>query len=246
MLFDIDQVKQNRHRAKKIGKKNFLLHTACKCLEGRVAEIGSSCEKVMVIGAKELDFPKLSRELAMEYYDQFDQESETKKVDLILNVLCLHWSNNPKGDLSRQMDLLKPGGVFMGCLFGADTLNELKESFFKADLKISGEPCPRISPLPEIRDIGNLAQNVGMKRVVADKDMLRLKIEKVTDLLRNLRAMGETNSILDRKKNFSRRDVFDLMEEYYQKNYPYEKTEKNRLGIKATFEIIYLYGEKNK
>ena len=45
-------------------------------------------------------------------------------------------------------------------------------------------------------------------------------------------------------KVFSRRDVFDLMEKYYNKNYPCKKTDKNNNGIRATFEIIYFYGEK--
>ena len=107
MLFDLNQVKQNRRRAKKIGKKNFLLHAVCKDLEGRVAELGLSLEKAMVLGANQRDFPKLNQELATEYYDHFDQESTKKKVDLILNVLSLHWSNNPKRDLSNQIDLLE-------------------------------------------------------------------------------------------------------------------------------------------
>mgnify|MGYP004378397777 CR=1 FL=1 len=109
---------------------------------------------------------------------------------------------------------------------------------------MSGEIHPRISPLPEIRDIGNLAHNVGMKRVVADKELITLQYEGVIELLKNLRAMGETNSVLERKKTFSRRDVFDLMEKTYQKNYPFEKTVNKKRGIRATFEIIYLYGEK--
>jgi len=49
---------------------------------------------------------------------------------------------------------------------------------------------------------------------------------------------------LERNKVFSRRDVFDLMEKYYNKNYTNEITDGNNSGIKATFEIIYLYGEK--
>jgi NADH dehydrogenase [ubiquinone] 1 alpha subcomplex assembly factor 5 len=156
----------------------------------------------------------------------------------------LHWSNYPKKDLSNQINFLKPGGIFMGCLFGADTLKELRDSFFKAEVQITGKTRPRISPLPEIRDIGNLAQNVGMKRVVADKESLTLEYETVIELLKSLREMGETNSVLDRNKAFSRRDVFDLMEKYYNKNHPFNKSDKNNNGIRATFEIIYLYGEK--
>ena len=244
MLFDLNQVKKNKRRARNLGKKNFLLHTACKNLEGRVDELGVSLRSAMVLGAREIDFTELSQEQSIEYSDDFNQERVKKKVDLVLNILSLHWSNDPKKDLSNQMDLLKPGGIFMGCLFGADTLNELRDSFFKTEQQISGKARPRISPLPEIRDIGNLAQNVGMKRVVADKESLTLEYKTVRELLKNLREMGETNSILERNKAFSRRDVFDLMEKYYYKNYPYDITDKNNNGIRATFEIIYLYGEK--
>jgi len=244
MLFDLNQVKKNKRRARNLGKKNFLLLTACKNLEGRVDELGLSLRSAMVLGAREIDFTELSKEQSIEYSDDFNQERVKKKVDLVLNILSLHWSNDPKKDLSNQMDLLKPGGIFMGCLFGVDTLKELRDSFFKAELKISGKAQPRISPLPEIRDIGNLAQNVGMKRVVVDKESLILKYKTVRELLKNLREMGETNSILERNKAFSRRDVFDLMEKYYYKNYPYDITDKNNNGIRATFEIIYLYGEK--
>ena len=244
MLFDIDQIKKNKRRARKIGRKNFIQSAAFKNLEERVIELGLSLRKVLVLGAKEIDFTELGQDLAIEYSDHFNQEPVKETVDLILNVLNLHWSNNPKKDLSNQINLLKPGGIFMGCLFGADTLKELRDSFFKAEVQISGKARPRISPLPEIRDIGNLAQNVGMKRVVADKESLTIKYQTVIELLKNLREMGETNSVLDRNKAFSRRDVFDLMEKYYNKNHPFKKSDKNNNGIRATFEIIYLYGEK--
>ena len=244
MLFDIDQIKKNKRRARKIGRENFIQLAAFKNLEERVIELGLSLRNVLVIGAKEIDFTKLGQDLAIEYSDHFNQEPVKETVDLILNVLNLHWSNNPKKDLSNQINLLKPGGIFMGCLFGADTLKELRDSFFKAEVQISGKARPRISPLPEIRDIGNLAQNVGMKRVVADKESLTLEYETVIELLKSLREMGETNSVLDRNKAFSRRDVFDLMEKYYNKNHPFKKNDKNNNGIRATFEIIYLYGEK--
>ncbi len=244
MLFDIDQIKKNRRRARKIGKKNFIQCAAFKNLEERVIELGLSFRNVLVVGAKEIDFRELDQDLAIEYSDHFNQVPIKKTVDLILNVLNLHWSNNPKRDLSSQINLLKPGGIFMGCLFGADTLKELRDSFFKAEVEISGKARPRISPLPEIRDIGNLAQNVGMKSVVADKEAITVEYETVMELLKNLREMGETNSVLDRNKGFSRRDVFNLMEKYYYKNHPFKKTDKNNNGIRATFEIIYLYGEK--
>ena len=50
MLFDINQIKKNRKRAGKIGKKNFIQRAALKNLEGRVIELGLSLRNVLVFG----------------------------------------------------------------------------------------------------------------------------------------------------------------------------------------------------
>ena len=62
-------------------------------------------------------------------------------------------------DFSEKVKLLKPKGHFLCCFFGAETLSELRESFAKAEIKLSGDVSPRVAPLPEIRDVGNLAAN---------------------------------------------------------------------------------------
>ena len=77
----------------------------------------------------------------------------------------LHWSNDPYSDFSEKVKLLKPEGHFMCCLFGSETLNELRDSFYKAEIKLFGAASPRISPLPEIRDVGNLAAKVGLNNL---------------------------------------------------------------------------------
>tara|TARA_B100001250_G_C19754614_1_gene769504 strand:- start:612 stop:1343 length:732 start_codon:yes stop_codon:yes gene_type:complete len=243
MIFDHNSVLQNKKRANKIGRNFFLHKLACKNLEDRISDLEITLNEGIVFGAEKEDFLRLDRKIKIGYYDFFEQRVINQKSDIVLNILNLHWSNNPSKDLSSQIALLKPGGVFFCCLFGVNTLKELRDSFLKAEMEILGIASPRVSPLPDIRDIGNLANNLGLKRCVADRELLTNEYGAVIELLKCLRAMGETNATLERKKCFSRRDVFDLMTKYYQKNY---RVSKNQSGIKATFEIIFLYGEKNK
>ena len=99
----------------------------------------------------------------------------------------MHWSNDPYRDFSEKVNLLKPKGQFLCCLFGAETLNELRDSFSKAEMELFGEISPRISPLPEIRDVGNLAAKVGLNNSVVDRDIIKVGYKSIEDLFRILK-----------------------------------------------------------
>ena len=89
MLFDIDQIKKNRRRARKIGKKNFIQRAAFKNLEERVNELGLSLRNILVVGAKEIDFTELGQDLSIEYSDHFNQEPEKKNGRLDFKCIKL-------------------------------------------------------------------------------------------------------------------------------------------------------------
>ena len=46
--------------------------------------------------------------------------------DAIVSCLSLHWVNDLPGALIQIREALKPDGVFLGALFGGDTLFELR------------------------------------------------------------------------------------------------------------------------
>ena len=80
-------------------------------------------------------------------------------------------------------------------------------------------------------------QRTGFKLPVADQDRIIVTYESVDSLMFDLRGMGETNSLRDRKKNFSRKDVFSEMKRLYRKNFS-----DHQQRLRATFDIVFLTG----
>jgi NADH dehydrogenase [ubiquinone] 1 alpha subcomplex assembly factor 5 len=46
--------------------------------------------------------------------------------DAVVSCLGMHWVNDLPGALVQAKEVLKPDGVFMGAMFGGDTLFELR------------------------------------------------------------------------------------------------------------------------
>ncbi|MCP6711136.1 class I SAM-dependent methyltransferase, partial [Klebsiella pneumoniae] len=46
-------------------------------------------------------------------------------LDLVVSLLSLHWTNDLVGALVQIRRALKPDGLFIGALFGGQTLTEL-------------------------------------------------------------------------------------------------------------------------
>jgi hypothetical protein len=89
----------------------------------------------------------------------------------------------------------------------------------------------------EIRDLGALLQRAGLALPVADSWALRAEYDNALYLMRDLRAMGETNALHARLRRPTRRTVLMRAAELYAENYA---TESGR--VSATFEIITLTG----
>lgn len=66
----------------------------------------------------------------------FQEES----IDVVYSSLSLHWVNDLPGLFRRVMQMLKRDGVFLGSLFGTDTLYELRVSLQLAEQEIKGWP----------------------------------------------------------------------------------------------------------
>ncbi|TNE34690.1 MAG: methyltransferase domain-containing protein, partial [Alphaproteobacteria bacterium] len=123
--------------------------------------------------------------------------------DLVGSVLDLHWTNDLPGALSLITRCLKPNGVFLGALFGVDSLRELKLSLTEAEAEIRGGVSPRISPFTEVRDAGSLLQRAGLALPVTDVDVLTLEYPHPFALMKELRGLGEANALISREKSFT-------------------------------------------
>lgn len=157
--------------------------------------------------------------------------------DLVIHAMGLHWANDPVGQLIQCRRALRPDGLLIVMTFGGQTLTELRAALGQAEVEVTGGLSPRVAPMGELRDLGALLQRAGFALPVADSWPLRVEYDNAIHLMRDLRAMGETNALTDRLRHLTRRAVILRAAELYAQAYG---TPEGR--VYATFEIVTLTG----
>jgi len=125
--------------------------------------------------------------------------------DLILSVLDLHHVNDLPGALVQIRRALKPDGLLLAALFAGETLTGLRRALMEAELAEQGGAGSRVSPFADPRDLGALLQRAGFAAPVIDSDAIEVTYDSALKLMRDLRAMGEGNALIERSRNFTRR-----------------------------------------
>lgn len=156
--------------------------------------------------------------------------------DSAISSLHLHFINDVPGLLVQIKNSLKDDGLFIANFFGGECLKELKTCFAEAD---PDSISPRVSPFMEVRDAGNLLLRAGFALPVTDSEKLEVSYENAFHLMHHLRKIGETNSLIKQRKNFTTRNFMNRVNEIYA-----EKFSDDEGRIIATYEIITMVGWK--
>ncbi|PZQ36736.1 MAG: SAM-dependent methyltransferase, partial [Phenylobacterium zucineum] len=157
-------------------------------------------------------------------------------ADLIVSLMTLHWANDLPGALAQIRRALKPDGLFLGTLLGAGTLKELRAVLTEAELELRDGASARVSPFADGFDGAGLLQRAGFALPVADVDRLTVRYSGLPALVRDLRAMGETNVLAGPIRPLNRAILTRAASLYAER---YAEVDGR---IPATFEIIHLAG----
>jgi SAM-dependent methyltransferase len=160
-----------------------------------------------------------------------------ESLDLVVSLLSLHWTNDLPGVLIQIRRALKPDGLFMGAFFGGTTLVELRQSLLEAEAEVTGGAGLRISPFADGYDAAGLLQRAGLALPVSDVDRITVRYAHPLKLMADLRAMGETNALIDRARRPLTRPVLARACEIYQARFGLPDGR-----IPATFEIVSAMG----
>ncbi|KAG0370313.1 hypothetical protein BGZ54_006889 [Gamsiella multidivaricata] len=217
-----------------------------------VVELGSGCGHV----AKHVDTDMmkklimcdmseamLNRDRDVEYEERrvVDEENlpfEENSLECVVSSLSMHWINDLPGAMIQIQRSLKPDGVFIAGLFGGDTLFELRTSLQLAELDREGGISPRISPMADSRDLGALLSRAGFTLTTVDVDEVTVNYPSAIELMEDLRAMGESNAVINRR-GLLKRDTMLAAAAIYKEMYG------NPDGtVPATFQILYMIGWK--
>ncbi|MBL8586986.1 MAG: methyltransferase domain-containing protein, partial [Methylobacteriaceae bacterium] len=157
--------------------------------------------------------------------------------DLIVSALALQGVNDLPGALMQARRALRPDGLMIAALVGGRSLAELREAFAAAESEVVGGVSPRVAPMIDLRDLGALLQRAGFALPVVDVDALTVRYPHALALMRDLRAMGATNSLALRVRAPLRRAVLRRAVEIYGERFADADGR-----VRATFEIIWLSG----
>jgi SAM-dependent methyltransferase len=158
-------------------------------------------------------------------------------ADLAVSALALQQVNDLPGALIQIRRCLRPDGLFLGALLGGNTLTELRDALASAEAEVTGGVSPRIAPFADVRDMGGLLQRAGFALPVADSEPLIVRYANVFALFADLRAMGVTNTLTERSRKPTRRQVFLRAAQIYA-----ERFADLDGRIRASFEVIFLSG----
>ncbi|MGP9818374.1 methyltransferase domain-containing protein [Salinarimonas sp. NSM] len=158
-------------------------------------------------------------------------------VNLVASALSLQGVNDLPGTLIQARRALAPDGLLLACLLGGATLHELRQSFAAAEAETTGGVSPRVAPFADVRDLGSLLQRAGFALPVVDADPLVVRYDHVFALMRDLRAMGLTNVLAERRRAPLTRATLGRLAEIYAARYADPDGR-----VRATFELVWLTG----
>ena len=160
-----------------------------------------------------------------------------ESLDLAVSALALQFVNDLPGVLAQIRRALKPDGLLLAALIGGDTLTELRQSFAVAEAECEGGVSPRVAPFADLRDIGALLQRVGFALPVTDVDRVVVRYADAFALMADIRRMGATNILVERRRTPTRRATMLRMAQLYGERFADPDGR-----IRATFDIIWLSG----
>lgn len=237
VLFDRALLRVRRQRAHKQGETTFLLDRIAEDMADRLAAVKRDFAEVADIwtpGDGLGDRFKSVRRI------ELDSDSEVlplppESLDLAVSALAFQFVNDLPGVLAQIRRALRPDGLLLAALPGGDTLTELRQSFAAAEAECEGGVSPRVAPFADLRDIGHLLQRAGLALPVTDVDRVVVRYDNAFALMRDIRGMGATNVLVERRRTPTRRATMLRMAQIYAERFA------DRDGrIRATFDIIWL------
>ncbi|XP_011818926.1 PREDICTED: NADH dehydrogenase [ubiquinone] 1 alpha subcomplex assembly factor 5 [Colobus angolensis palliatus] len=168
----------------------------------------------------------------------FDDLIYFEKNKSVFSYFSLHWVNDLPRALEQIHYILKPDGVFIGAMFGGDTLYELRCSLQLAEIEREGGFSPHISPFTAVNDLGHLLGRAGFNTLTVDTDEIQVNYPGMFELMEDLQGMGESNCSWNRKA-LLHRDTMLAAAAVYREMYRNEDG-----SVPATYQIYYMIGWK--
>lgn len=256
ILFDRRLLRARRRRAERLGASDFLIERVAEDIADRLSavlrqfalavDLGTAGDYVRraVAATGKVDAviaagpcrPSAANGLAV-VADEEALPFQDASLDLVVSALSLQFVNDLPGALVQIRRALRPDGLLLAALLGGDTLTELRQALAQAETEVENGISPRVIPFADLRDLGGLLQRAGFALPVTDVDRITVRYPSPLALMHDLRRMGATNVLTERRRKPLRRATLMRMMEIYG-----DRFADGDGRIRATFEIVWLSG----
>lgn len=242
ILFDRPMLRARMERARRAGAATFLLDRVREDFEERLQAVMRNFADVADIWTPgELLRPPIAGRFPSIRRIDPDQSEilplQPQSLDLAVSALAFQFVNDLPGVLAQIHRALRPDGLLLAAMIGGDTLTELRQSFAAAEAECEGGVSPRVAPFADLRDVGALLQRAGLALPVTDVDRVVVRYDSAFALMADLRRMGATNVLIERRRTPTRRATMLRMAQIYG-----ERFADTDGRIRATFDVIWLSG----
>ncbi len=155
--------------------------------------------------------------------------------DMITSNLALQWVNNLNSSFQMYHARLKKEGQFCFTMFGHETLKEL---FVALEHAADGKQNKRdlfVRRLAKIQQVQEAMQMAGFKDIHVSAEHIKVRFPDMMAVMQWLKSIG-ANTL--GKDIFLGKEMLARAKTYYHQNFS------DRLGIYATFEVIWGQGKK--
>ena len=256
-IFDRSLLRARRRRAAALGAESFLIDRVADELAERLTAVLRNFERAVDLGTPtdavrralaasgKVDTVIAAEPAAAQLDHTFlrvaaDEEAlpfADASLDLVVSGLALQFVNDLPGTLIQIRRALKADGLLLAALIGGESLTELREAFGAAESEIEGGVSPRVAPFADVRDMGALLQRAGFALPVVDTDRLTVRYDSVFALMRDLRRMGATNALAERRRTPLKRATLARMADIYGARFADPDGR-----LRASFDIVWLSG----
>jgi len=242
ILFDRALLRARQDRASRSEPVTFLFDRVAEDMEERLAAVTREFSDAAEIWTPRelLRKPVADRFKSITRIEPDETEAlglVPESLDLAVSALALQFVNDLPGVLAQIRRALRPDGLLLAAMIGGDTLTELRQVFAQAEAECEGGVSPRVAPFADLRDVGALLQRAGFALPVTDVDRVVVRYDNAFALMADLRAMGATNILIERRRTPTRRATLLRMAEIYTSRFADPDGR-----IRATFDVIWLSG----
>jgi SAM-dependent methyltransferase len=242
ILFDRALLRVRQDRARRLGAATFLLDRVAEDMEERLAAVTrnfSDAAEIWTPG-EALREPVSDRFKSIARIEPDETETlrlAPESLDLAVSALAFQFVNDLPGVLAQVRRALRPDGLLLAAMLGGDTLTELRLAFAEAEAECEGGVSPRVAPFADLRDVGALLQRAGFALPVTDVDSVVVRYDNAFALMEDLRRMGATNVMIERRRTPTRIATMLRMSEIYARRFSDPDGR-----VYASFDIIWLSG----